>query len=83
MKVVEKWGPKIYTSLFFSGIHVQSLVQMACDSRLLDSDSRTRALQTIATNVVDALHVKHQVVNQLLLFFPFQKSFHFNFLDGT
>uniref|UniRef100_A0A914YUD5 Uncharacterized protein n=1 Tax=Panagrolaimus superbus TaxID=310955 RepID=A0A914YUD5_9BILA len=34
---------------------------MACDSRLLDNDSRARALQTIATNVMDALHVKHQV----------------------
>ena len=46
----------------FSGIHVQSLVQMACDSRLLDLESRNRALQTIATNVEEALHVKHQVV---------------------
>ncbi|VDO36005.1 unnamed protein product [Haemonchus placei] len=45
-----------------SGIHVQSLVQMACDSRLLDLESRNRALQTIATNVEEALHVKHQVV---------------------
>uniref|UniRef100_A0A1I7WLE2 Innexin n=1 Tax=Heterorhabditis bacteriophora TaxID=37862 RepID=A0A1I7WLE2_HETBA len=44
-----------------SGIHVQSLVQMACDSRLLDLESRNRALQTIATNVEEALHVKHQV----------------------
>jgi hypothetical protein len=45
-----------------SGIHVQSLVQMACDSRLLDNDSRSRALQTIANNVMEALHVKHQVM---------------------
>ncbi|MCP9266354.1 Innexin [Dirofilaria immitis] len=45
-----------------SGIHVQSLVQMACDSRLLDLDSRNKALQTIATNVEEALHVKHQVM---------------------
>uniref|UniRef100_A0A0K0EX70 Innexin n=1 Tax=Strongyloides venezuelensis TaxID=75913 RepID=A0A0K0EX70_STRVS len=45
-----------------SGIHVQSLVQMACDSRLLDLESRNRALQTIATNVEEALHVKHQVM---------------------
>uniref|UniRef100_A0A914XRE2 Innexin n=1 Tax=Plectus sambesii TaxID=2011161 RepID=A0A914XRE2_9BILA len=44
-----------------SGIHVQSLVQMACDSRLLDLESRNRALQTIATNVEDALHIKHQL----------------------
>ncbi|VDD98088.1 unnamed protein product [Enterobius vermicularis] len=36
---------------------------MACDSRLLDLDSRNRALQTIATNVEEALHVKHQVVD--------------------
>uniref|UniRef100_A0A0K0D440 Innexin n=1 Tax=Angiostrongylus cantonensis TaxID=6313 RepID=A0A0K0D440_ANGCA len=46
-----------------SGIHVQSLVQMACDSRLLDLESRNRALQTIATNVEEALHVKHQVMS--------------------
>ncbi|CAK5074068.1 unnamed protein product [Meloidogyne enterolobii] len=44
-----------------SGIHVQSLVQMACDSRLLDAESRQRAMQTIATNVEEALHVKHQL----------------------
>jgi hypothetical protein len=34
---------------------------MACESRLLDLESRTRALQTIATNVEEALHVKHQL----------------------
>uniref|UniRef100_A0A914RQZ2 Innexin n=1 Tax=Parascaris equorum TaxID=6256 RepID=A0A914RQZ2_PAREQ len=45
-----------------------SLVQMACDSRLLDLDSRNRALQTIATNVEEALHVKHQVVCALRTF---------------
>ena len=43
-----------------TGIHVQSLVQMACDSRLLDHDSRMRAFQTIATNIEESLHVKHQ-----------------------
>lgn len=52
-----------------SGIHVQSLVQMACDSRLLDLDSRNRALQTIATNVEEALHVKHQVMGGVRLRF--------------
>uniref|UniRef100_A0A7E4V5G1 Innexin n=1 Tax=Panagrellus redivivus TaxID=6233 RepID=A0A7E4V5G1_PANRE len=46
-----------------SGIHVQSLVQMACDSRLLDKEARNAALQTIANNVVEALHVKHQVMS--------------------
>lgn len=34
---------------------------MACDSRLLDLESRNRALQTIATNVEEALHIKHQL----------------------
>jgi hypothetical protein len=33
---------------------------MACDSRLLDHDSRMRAFQTIATNIEESLHVKHQ-----------------------
>ncbi|VDM20216.1 unnamed protein product [Wuchereria bancrofti] len=51
-----------YTTSIITGIHVQSLVQMACDSRLLDLDSRNKALQTIATNVEEALHVKHQVM---------------------
>uniref|UniRef100_A0AC34FKE4 Innexin n=1 Tax=Panagrolaimus sp. ES5 TaxID=591445 RepID=A0AC34FKE4_9BILA len=61
-----------------SGIHVQSLVQMACDSRLLDNDSRARALQTIATNVMDALHVKHQVVlNDLMNGREWEESGHF------
>ncbi|KAH7732299.1 CRE-UNC-9 protein [Aphelenchoides avenae] len=44
-----------------SGIHVQSLVQMACDSRLLDLDSRGRALETIANNVEEALMIKRQM----------------------
>jgi len=44
-----------------SGIHVQSLVQMACDSRLLDAESRHKALQTIATHAEEALHIKHQM----------------------
>ncbi len=35
---------------------------MACDCRVLDSESRQRALRTIATNVDEALHVKHQIV---------------------
>lgn len=51
---------------FFGGIHVQSLVQMACDSRLLDLESRNNALKTIANNVEEALHVKHQVVSLFL-----------------
>ena len=34
---------------------------MACDSRLLDNESRARALQTIATNVEESLHIKHSV----------------------
>lgn len=58
---------KISKILAVVGIHVQSLVQMACDSRLLDLESRNRALQTIATNVEEALHVKHQVVRVALL----------------
>lgn len=57
------WREKQSLSLHFPGIHVQSLVQMACDSRLLDLDARNKALQTIATNVEEALHVKHQVVS--------------------
>uniref|UniRef100_A0A915E4N9 Innexin n=1 Tax=Ditylenchus dipsaci TaxID=166011 RepID=A0A915E4N9_9BILA len=40
---------------------------MACDSRLLDSESRNRAMQTIATNVEEALHVKHQVQCVLMI----------------
>ena len=40
---------------------MQSLVQMACDSRLLDADSRKRAFETIAQNIEESLHVKHQV----------------------
>ncbi|KIH69288.1 hypothetical protein ANCDUO_00373 [Ancylostoma duodenale] len=54
------------SNIVFLGIHVQSLVQMACDSRLLDLESRNRALQTIATNVEEALHVKHQVVSSIM-----------------
>lgn len=54
--------------MFDSGIHVQSLVQMACDSRLLDAESRKRAFQTIAANIEESLHIKHQVgTNKLKL----------------
>lgn len=41
---------------------------MACDSRFLDQDSRSRAMKTIATNVEEALHVKHQVCKFLWRF---------------
>ncbi|CAD5215400.1 unnamed protein product [Bursaphelenchus okinawaensis] len=44
-----------------TGIHVQSLVNMACESRVLDYESRQRALQTIATNVQECLHIKNQL----------------------
>ncbi|VDN51810.1 unnamed protein product [Dracunculus medinensis] len=59
------WQSGIWYSYYITigCIHVQSLVQMACDSRLLDLESRNRALQTIATNVEEALHVKHQVMS--------------------
>ncbi|KRY87923.1 Innexin unc-9 [Trichinella pseudospiralis] len=43
------------------GIHVQSLVQMACDSRLMDSESRRKALETIACHVEEALKARHQI----------------------
>uniref|UniRef100_A0A915J3F1 Innexin n=1 Tax=Romanomermis culicivorax TaxID=13658 RepID=A0A915J3F1_ROMCU len=34
---------------------------MACDARLLDSESRKKALQTVANHVEEALHIKHQM----------------------
>lgn len=40
---------------------MQSLVQMACDSRLLDKESRVTAYKTIAQNIEESLHIKHQV----------------------
>lgn len=66
---------------------MQSLVQMACDSRLLDSESRQRAVQTIATNVEESLHVKHQVnfflnilFTQKFLLFKTKKKIYYFFI---
>ena len=49
-----------------TGIHVQSIVSMTCESRMLDHELRHRAFQTIATNIQEAIHVKNQVSSNLI-----------------
>lgn len=44
-----------------TGIHVQSIVNMACESRILDHETRDRAFKSMAVNIQEAIHVKNQV----------------------
>ncbi|KAI6235903.1 Innexin family-containing protein [Aphelenchoides besseyi] len=44
-----------------TGIHVQSIVHMACECRMLDNEARKRAFETMASNIQEAIHVKHQL----------------------
>ncbi|KAI6176497.1 Innexin family-containing protein [Aphelenchoides bicaudatus] len=44
-----------------TGIHVQSIVNMACESRMLDHETRDRAFRSMASNIQEAIHVKNQL----------------------
>ncbi|VDN59018.1 unnamed protein product [Dracunculus medinensis] len=43
------------------GINVQSLTQMACDARMMDTDARSATVQTIAGHMEDALEIQREV----------------------
>ncbi|KAI6177335.1 Innexin family-containing protein [Aphelenchoides bicaudatus] len=46
-----------------SGINVQSLTQMACDARMMDSDARAATVQTIAGHLEDSLEIQREVTD--------------------
>lgn len=40
---------------------MQSLTQMACDARMMDTDARSATVQTIAGHMEDALEIQREV----------------------
>ncbi len=60
-KVFKHWKTNV---LVVSGINVQSLTQMACDARMMDSDARAATVQTIAGHMEDALEIQREVTDR-------------------
>lgn len=51
----------VLKGLTTTGLNVQGLTQMACDCRMMDTESRVATVQTVAGHMQDSLEIQREV----------------------